>query len=96
MTCLLLSGRMKELKVQGAGMDITYDTDGRFTSLNFRRVRIDLAEIEKYLLRENDVLVNRANSLPQLGKSILVPALPEPTLFESNMMRFAVGCRVRG
>jgi type I restriction enzyme S subunit len=58
--------------------------------LNFRRVRLEPAEIEKYLLREKDILVNRVNSLPQLGKSILVPTFPEPTVFESNMMRFAV------
>jgi len=88
------NGLYKPLSLYGEGTPIIrindYGTDGRFTSLAFRRVRIDPAEVERYLLKENDILVNRVNSLPQLGKSILVPALLEPTVFESNMMRFAV------
>jgi type I restriction enzyme, S subunit len=35
-------------------------------------------------------LINRVNSRPFLGKSAIVPALNEPTVFESNMMRLAV------
>jgi len=88
------NGLYKPLSLYGEGTPIIrindYDTDGRFASLNFRRVRLEPAEIQKYLLREKDILVNRVNSLPQLGKSILVPTFPEPTVFESNMMRFAV------
>ncbi len=88
------NGLYKPLSLYGEGTPIIriddYDTDGRFTSLNFRRVRLEPKEVEKYVLREQDILVNRVNSLPQLGKSILIPTLPEPTVFESNMMRFAV------
>ena len=88
------NGLYKPLRLYGEGTPIIrindYNTDGQFTSLAFRRVRIDPGEVERYLLRENDILVNRVNSLPQLGKSVLVPAFPELTVFESNMMRFAV------
>lgn len=52
-----------------------------------KRLRIDAASIEKFGLREGDIVVNRVNSPPQLGKSILVPKLEEATVFESNMMR---------
>ena len=88
------NGLYKPLNLYGEGIPIIrindYGTDDRFTSSSFRRVHLELDEIEKYLLREQDILVNRVNSLPQLGKSILIPALPEPTVFESNMMRFAI------
>ena len=36
---------------------------------------------------EHDILINRVNSLSHIGKSALVPALVEATVFESNMMR---------
>ena len=35
---------------------------------------------------ENDILVNRVNSLSHLGKTTIVPELDEITVFESNMM----------
>lgn len=57
---------------------------------SLKRLRIDAASIEKFGLREGDIVVNRVNSPPQLGKSILVPQLEEPTAFESNMMRMRV------
>jgi len=57
---------------------------------NLKRLRIGAANIEKFGLREKDIVVNRVNSPPQLGKSVLVPDLEEPTVFESNMMRMRV------
>ena len=44
--------------------------------------------VEKFLLREGDIVINRVNSPPQLGKSAIIPKLQEPVVFESNMMRF--------
>jgi type I restriction enzyme S subunit len=52
-----------------------------------KRLRIDSATLEKYRLEEGDIVVNRVNSPPQLGKSVLIPHLEEPVVFESNMMR---------
>ena len=54
---------------------------------SLKRLRIDGASIEKFGLREGDIVVNRVNSPPQLGKSVVIPELEEPTIFESNMMR---------
>lgn len=55
-----------------------------------KRLRVDAATLEKFGLCQGDIVVNRVNSPPQLGKSILIPALEEPVLFESNMMRMQV------
>ncbi len=57
---------------------------------SLKRLRIDAASIKTFGLREGDIVVNRVNSPPQLGKSVLVPELEEPTVFESNMMRMRV------
>jgi type I restriction enzyme S subunit len=64
---------------------------GAVTKLdNLKRVRISPAEARQYGLRPGDLVVNRVNSMEYLGKSALIPALREPVVFESNMMRFAV------
>ncbi len=65
--------------------------DGVVTELaQLKRVRVSAAERAVYALREGDIIVNRVNSMEYLGKSAIVPALDEPTVFESNMMRFSV------
>jgi type I restriction enzyme S subunit len=64
---------------------------GRVTRLaDLRRLRVSPAELETYGLRERDIVINRVNSEEFLGKSAIVPALAEPTVFESNMMRLRV------
>jgi type I restriction enzyme S subunit len=55
-----------------------------------KRLRIEPDLIDKFGLREGDIVVNRVNSPPQLGKSVLIPRLSETTVFESNMMRMRV------
>lgn len=68
--------------------------DGVVTGLaGLKRVRITGAEIALYGLRPGEIVVNRVNSREYLGKSALVPDLHEPTVFESNMMRFGVDAR---
>jgi type I restriction enzyme S subunit len=52
-----------------------------------KRLRVNQREIDLYGLQENDFVINRVNSRSHLGKSALIPALREPTVFESNMMR---------
>lgn len=44
-------------------------------------------EVSLYGLHEGDLLVNRVNSVPYLGKTAYIEGLTEPTVFESNMMR---------
>lgn len=51
------------------------------------RLRLDAAAVNKYALAENDVVINRVNSRPFLGKSAMIPKIEEPAVFESNMMR---------
>jgi type I restriction enzyme S subunit len=56
----------------------------------FKRLSITGAESQKYALNNGDVVINRVNSRKYLGKSALIEGFTEPTVFESNMMRFAV------
>ncbi|MXY84319.1 MAG: hypothetical protein F4Y91_20230, partial [Gemmatimonadetes bacterium] len=57
---------------------------------NLKRLKVSPEEIAKYGLEESDIVVNRVNSEEYLGKSAIIPALSEPVVFESNMMRFTV------
>ena len=54
----------------------------------YKRVRLDAEEIKKYALHIGDIVVNRVNSMSYLGKCALIRNLEEPTIFESNVMRF--------
>lgn len=58
--------------------------------MTFKRVRASDSEIEEFSVRNEDILINRVNSLEYLGKCALVHGIVEPTLFESNMMRIRV------
>lgn len=88
------NGLYKPMELYGNGTPIVriddFDNEGVFTSPCFRRVQVTSDEVEKYCLREGDILINRVNSLSHLGKCSFVPSLNEPTVFESNMMRFRV------
>lgn len=52
-----------------------------------KRLTVGAAELEDFGLKVGDIVVNRVNSMSHLGKSALVRELPEPCVFESNMMR---------
>ena len=58
---------------------------------SFERVLLTDAETASYSLAEGDILLNRVNSIDYLGKCAWVRGLAEPTVYESNMMRFRVG-----
>jgi type I restriction enzyme S subunit len=60
---------------------------------HLKRLQVSERELASYALCEGDILVNRVNSMPFLGKSGLVRHLVEPCVFESNMMRLAVDAR---
>lgn len=53
----------------------------------YKRVNLTVDEITRYSLEIGDLIVNRVNSMPCLGKCALVRFLGETTVFESNMMR---------
>jgi len=62
--------------------------DGAVTDISaLKRVRLAEDERNKFRLTEDDVVINRVNSLEYLGKCALIPKLPEKAVFESNMMR---------
>jgi type I restriction enzyme, S subunit len=65
--------------------------DGELTNHStFKRVAATVAELDKFKIDENSILINRVNSPDYLGKAALVERLQEPTVFESNMMNFSV------
>ncbi len=59
-----------------------------------KRVEITDSEFLKFEIRPFDVLVNRVNSIEYLGKIGVVPAISEPVVYESNMMRFRLNHEV--
>lgn len=58
--------------------------------LTFKRLYCTQKEIDVYSLSENDVVINRVNSIEYLGKCAHITGLLERTVFESNMMRLKV------
>lgn len=63
--------------------------NGKVTNFNnLKRLCCTDFEKERYLLVENDIVINRVNSIEYLGKCARISGLQEDTVFESNMMRF--------
>lgn len=88
------NGLYKHASFYGEGTPVIrindFDLGGRFVTTEFNRIRLEQEDIDRYAVRKNDLLINRVNSLSHIGKCARVIELPEPTVFESNMMRFAV------
>ncbi|MFF8433343.1 restriction endonuclease subunit S [Streptomyces bacillaris] len=56
----------------------------------WRQVRVDSGDVERYGLANGDIIVNRVNSRTHLGKSAMVSGVDGDAVFESNMMRLRV------
>jgi type I restriction enzyme, S subunit len=88
------NGIYKPAKNYGSGKKIIrIDSfyDGYVCDFNeIKRVCIDDQELNKWKLELNDILINRVNSIEYLGKSALIRELPEPAVFESNIMRLSI------
>ena len=56
----------------------------------FKKLCLSNEEIEKYRVRNSDLIINRVNSIEYLGKCALVDFLTENTVFESNIMKCCV------
>lgn len=54
---------------------------------NLKRLNCEIGEKQRYLLYEDDVVINRVNSIEYLGKCAHIKGLLEDTVYESNMMR---------
>ena len=64
---------------------------GKVSNLSsLKRLICSEIELKRYSLYENDIVINRVNSIEYLGKCGLIQGLVENTVFESNMMRLHV------
>ena len=62
--------------------------NGRVTDFgSLKRLKCSAMEQQRYLLLEDDIVINRVNSIEYLGKCAHVKGLLEDTVYESNMMR---------
>jgi len=57
-------------------------------------LRLTAEEKNSYALQNDDIVINRVNSMPYLGKSALVRNLIGPCVFESNMMRIKLNLEI--
>ena len=65
--------------------------EGKVSNLSsLKRLICSEIELKRYSLYENDIVINRVNSIEYLGKCGLIQGLVENTIFESNMMRLHV------
>lgn len=63
--------------------------DGKVRSFEtLKRLKCSNVDKNRYLLKENDIVINRVNSIEYLGKCAHITGMLEDTVFESNMMRF--------
>jgi len=88
------NGLYKPSKDYGKGVPILRINsfyDGKIVDLlSLRRLSVTDAELSRFKLTNDDIVINRVNSLEYLGKSAIVRGLSEPTVYESNMMRFSL------
>ncbi len=62
--------------------------DGMVTDFaSLKRLKCSETEQQRYLLLEDDIVINRVNSIEYLGKCAHIKDLLEDTVYESNMMR---------
>ena len=62
--------------------------DGMVTDFaSLKRLKCSETERQRYLLLEDDIVINRVNSIEYLGKCAHIKNLLEDTVYESNMMR---------
>ena len=62
--------------------------DGMVTDFaSLKRLKCSETERQRYLLLEDDIVINRVNSIEYLGKCAHIKEILEDTVYESNMMR---------
>lgn len=85
------NGIYKDSSYYGSGTRILritdFDGDGRLSTCNLLKVDLSIKEVESFELKDSDIIINRVNSLAQLGKAILWERGFGPAVYESNMMR---------
>jgi type I restriction enzyme S subunit len=61
--------------------------NGKIIWKDLKRMILTPAEVEKYSLRNGDVLVNRVNSRELVGKAAIIEDVDQPVIFESKNIR---------
>ena len=61
--------------------------DGRLAFHKLQRVKLDADEQEKYGLVQDDLIVNRVNSVELVGKTAIIEELMEPMVYEAMNIR---------
>ena len=88
------NGLYKPANMYGRGTPIVridgFKSGDIIDNKEFKRLSLEESDIEKYKLNKFDLVINRVNSPEYIGKTALIRNLEESTVFESNMMRFAV------
>lgn len=88
------NGLYKPANMYGQGTPIVridgFKSGDIIDNKEFKRLSLEESDIEKYKLNKFDLVINRVNSPEYIGKTALIRNLEESTVFESNMMRFAV------
>ncbi len=65
--------------------------DGKLKKLNnLKRLNCTNEELERFKLENENIVINRVNSIEYLGKCALIENLLEPTVYESNMMQIKI------
>lgn len=69
--------------------------DGKINSWDsLKKLQLEDSELETYSLQNDDIVVNRVNSMPYVGKSAIVKNLNGNCVFESNIMRLRVDDKI--
>ena len=88
------NGLYKPSSAYGAGVKIIRIDSFYFGEItDWKRLRslaVDQNERDNWGVNAGDILINRVNSIEYLGKCALVRSVPEPTVFESNVMRMSL------
>jgi len=61
--------------------------DGQVIWKNLKRMNLTSQEIDKYILKTGDILINRVNSRELVGKAAIIRELKESVIFESKNIR---------
>lgn len=90
------NGLYKPSGAYGSGASIlrinNFNGGDRFSGgAELKRLRLEGDEARRFGLRVGEFVINRVNgSLDVVGKACTIETLDEPTVFESNMMKFAL------
>jgi type I restriction enzyme S subunit len=67
--------------------------DGYIDATDVLEMRFSPAEKERFLLKEDDILLNEGQSLELVGRSAIYRGVPESCCFQNSLIRFRAGPR---